>query len=71
MQKHHLDFLARRIQWDGVSSRLSLWILSNSISAAPTMSPENPPPVANPYRHDLHGPQLQVFDLDLDLNPDL
>ncbi len=32
------------------------------------MSPQNPPPVAN---QDLRGPQLQIFDLDLNLNPDL
>lgn len=26
---------------------------------------------ANPYRHDIRAPQPQIFDLDLDLNPDL
>ena len=44
-------------------------------SKAPTVSPkvEHPQnvPGANPYRHDLRGPQPQFFDLDLDLNPDL
>ncbi|KAG1780935.1 vitamin-D-receptor interacting mediator subunit 4-domain-containing protein [Suillus placidus] len=47
---------------------------NHSVRAAPEPSP--PPaqtrerPGVNPYRHDTR-PQLAVFDLDLDLNPDL
>lgn len=43
--------------------------------AAPTASPEKPEaavptlPQANSYRHDLQNHQ-EIFDLDLDLNPD-
>jgi len=51
-------------------------ILLSYIRIAPTVSPK---PVdvnqhlhgVNPYRQDLRPPQLQFFDLDLDLNPDL
>ncbi|KAI0792056.1 vitamin-D-receptor interacting mediator subunit 4-domain-containing protein [Abortiporus biennis] len=53
---------------------------THSVGHAPSISPkksvELPPhmagPGANPYRPDHRGPQhLQIFDLDLDLNPDL
>ena len=42
---------------------------------APAVSPKvevgHNIPGANPYRHDFRAPQSQMFDLDLDLNPDL
>ncbi|KAJ7035599.1 vitamin-D-receptor interacting mediator subunit 4-domain-containing protein [Mycena alexandri] len=51
---------------------------THSIGRAPTVSPPRAPdasqhlaPGANPYRQDLRAPQPQLFDLDLDLNPDL
>ncbi|KAF9531720.1 vitamin-D-receptor interacting mediator subunit 4-domain-containing protein [Crepidotus variabilis] len=48
---------------------------THSIGRPPTASPKIDQaqniPGANPYRHDLRAPQPQVFDLDLDLNPDL
>ncbi|KAF8631852.1 hypothetical protein AX15_002122 [Amanita polypyramis BW_CC] len=57
-----------------------LFLLGNPI-VAPTVSPKIEAPLpaqplghgAHPYRHDMRapGPQPQIFDLDLDLNPDL
>ncbi|KAK7031436.1 vitamin-D-receptor interacting mediator subunit 4-domain-containing protein [Favolaschia claudopus] len=49
---------------------------THSVGRAPTVSPPKAPdahlaPGANPYRQDNRGPQMQLFDLDLDLNPDL
>ncbi|KAJ7695039.1 vitamin-D-receptor interacting mediator subunit 4-domain-containing protein [Mycena rosella] len=51
---------------------------THSVGRAPTVSPPKAPdasqhhaPGANPYRQDLRAPQPQLFDLDLDLNPDL
>ncbi|KAJ7355660.1 vitamin-D-receptor interacting mediator subunit 4-domain-containing protein [Mycena olivaceomarginata] len=51
---------------------------THSVGRAPTVSPPRAPdasnhlaPGANPYRQDLRAPQAQLFDLDLDLNPDL
>ncbi|KAI0795370.1 vitamin-D-receptor interacting mediator subunit 4-domain-containing protein [Irpex lacteus] len=49
---------------------------THSVGKAPSISPrsvEMPShmPGANPYRPDLRMDQQQVFDLDLDLNPDL
>ncbi|KAJ7777447.1 vitamin-D-receptor interacting mediator subunit 4-domain-containing protein [Mycena metata] len=51
---------------------------THSVGRAPTVSPPRAPdasqhlaPGANPYRQDLRAPQPQLFDLDLDLNPDL
>ncbi|KAJ7623518.1 vitamin-D-receptor interacting mediator subunit 4-domain-containing protein [Roridomyces roridus] len=46
---------------------------THSVGRAPTVSPkapEAPQHGANPYRQDMRAPQ-QIFDLDLDLNPDL
>ncbi|KAF9031390.1 hypothetical protein BDZ89DRAFT_948889 [Hymenopellis radicata] len=49
---------------------------THSVRAA-TVSPKGPDANqrmgagANPYRQDLRAPQPQIFDLDLDLNPDL
>lgn len=49
-----------------------------TVIVAPTVSPPKAPdasqhlaPGVNPYRQDLRAPQPQLFDLDLDLNPDL
>ncbi|KAI0079367.1 hypothetical protein K474DRAFT_1592159 [Panus rudis PR-1116 ss-1] len=51
---------------------------THSVGKPPTISPPKSPgytqiggPTANPYRPDQRGPQTQIFDLDLDLNPDL
>ncbi|TFK74954.1 hypothetical protein BDN72DRAFT_731927, partial [Pluteus cervinus] len=49
---------------------------THSVGQAPMISPAKEPDAghyhgANPYRQDHRGPQPQVFDLDLDLNPDL
>ncbi|PCH36358.1 hypothetical protein WOLCODRAFT_51267, partial [Wolfiporia cocos MD-104 SS10] len=48
---------------------------THSVGKPPTVSVELPShiagPGANPYRPDLRPPPQQVFDLDLDLNPDL
>ncbi|KAJ7065209.1 vitamin-D-receptor interacting mediator subunit 4-domain-containing protein [Mycena amicta] len=48
---------------------------THSVGRAPTASPSKVPETrqhigANPYQQD-HRPQQQLFDLDLDLNPDL
>jgi len=42
-----------------------------ALSATPKIDNTQNVPGAHPYRHDLRGPQPQIFDLDLDLNPDL
>ncbi len=48
-----------------------------TVIAAASISPKGPDANqrmgagANPYRQDLRAPQPQIFDLDLDLNPDL
>jgi hypothetical protein len=83
MRRRHLDSLGRRILLDDVSSFLlqaSVVLLGSSdvlvdpsFPAAPTVSPkagEVLPVGPNSYRQD-HRPQQQIFDLDLDLNPDL
>ncbi|KAJ7281952.1 vitamin-D-receptor interacting mediator subunit 4-domain-containing protein [Mycena rebaudengoi] len=49
---------------------------THSVGRAPTVSPPKAPDAsqhlgANPYRQDHRAPQAQLFDLDLDLNPDL
>jgi len=50
---------------------------THSVGKPPAPSPKSAEPFrdaaphANPYRHDHHRPQQQVFDFDLDLNPDL
>ncbi|OBZ73879.1 hypothetical protein A0H81_06378 [Grifola frondosa] len=64
-----------------ISQEASLGLLgeTHSVGKPPTVSPvrsvELPPhlagPGANPYRPDLRHPQQQIFDFDLDLNPDL
>ncbi|KAJ6624916.1 vitamin-D-receptor interacting mediator subunit 4-domain-containing protein, partial [Mycena sp. CBHHK59/15] len=43
---------------------------THSVGRAPDAS-QHLAPGANPYRQDLRAPQPQLFDLDLDLNPDL
>jgi hypothetical protein len=47
-------------------------LIDASLCAAPTVSPKagHAPPGPNVYRQD-NRPQQQIFDLDLDLNPDL
>lgn len=42
-----------------------------ALTATPKIDNTQNVPGAHPYRHDLRGPQPQIFDLDLDLNPDL
>ncbi|KAG6891247.1 hypothetical protein C0995_008499 [Termitomyces sp. Mi166 len=47
---------------------------THSVGRPPTVSPKHDMDQhhgGNVYRQDLRGPQLQFFDLDLDLNPDL
>ncbi|PPQ91461.1 hypothetical protein CVT25_013718 [Psilocybe cyanescens] len=49
---------------------------THSVGRPPTVSPPKAEGThnitgANPYRHDIRAPQPQIFDLDLDLNPDL
>lgn len=64
----------------GKGTYLPQWITggdAHTTLAAPTISPrsvELPPHLAgaNPYRPDYHPPpQGQIFEFDLDLNPDL
>ena len=77
MRKHLLDRLEKLIPLAEVcnqSAMVSSCILTLLVPA-PTVSPKSDEQPqhgfgANPYRMD-HRPQQDIFDLDLDLNPDL
>jgi hypothetical protein len=75
MPRRHWDNSERHIPLDDVRLffHSTCSFVNVSLFAAPTVSPQAgdaPPAGPTIYRQD-NRPQQQIFDLDLDLNPDL